>query len=95
LNNARRKKLKAISEIMSEQRALLDLILWEEEETISCTPENLQETKRYMRAETYAEAMQIAVYRLDEVITIIEGVAKNVTTITDSKHESARTTAVQ
>ena len=65
MNNARRKKLSMAGDILDNAKALVEEVMYEEEDALGNMPENLENSDQ-------AEAMEEAIANLDSAITSIE-----------------------
>lgn len=72
MNNKRRTRLRSIEEDLSMALNLLNSIYDEEQDCMDNVPENLQDSERYSDMEACVEALDGAVYNLEEAIDSIK-----------------------
>ncbi|MBQ8965883.1 hypothetical protein [Ruminococcus sp.] len=72
MNNARRKKLRALADQLGEIMTELEILKGEEETYFYNIPENLQGSERYEAAESAIDSLDTACDDLDEAISSIE-----------------------
>lgn len=72
MNKARRKQLDEIIERINSVKDDLESIMNDEEEYRDNMPENLQGSEKYELADAACEAMQEAIYQLDEAVSNVE-----------------------
>lgn len=76
MNAKRRKKIKLLSDMLSEACALLEEIKDEEEESLDNIPENLQNSEKYLKIQNTVDILDEAYDSLEEIITQIEEAAE-------------------
>ena len=67
MNKDRRKRLRTIICQLADLKGQLEHLQEAEEEAMENMPESLQDSERYERMEEAAEALQTAVYSLEEI----------------------------
>lgn len=72
MNKTRRKELENIFDIISSAQEQLEVIRDDEEEYKENIPENLQNSIRYETAEVAVDAIESALFSIQEVLDYIE-----------------------